>query len=247
MSSVVLVLSGVLQSWGTTTIGHARATNSYPTKSAIVGLVANALGRERTDTISDLAKLSFGVRIDMAGVVQRDYHTVSIITQPTKGDRVNRITERYYLADAVFVVVLSGTDNELIKQIGEALQRPARPLFLGRKSCPPIRPTFHSYSDLGVQETLAAVAWQADIATQESFIGSHLELDVYRDPTDDIEGFDSDVINDQPKSFDPHARRYASRGVYRDVVKIEFPIQQSRTTPISGFFALAQKVAEAAS
>ena len=242
MSTITLVLSGVLQSWGTTTIGHSRATNSYPTKSAVVGLIANALGRDRSDSIDDIAAVDFGIRIDVPGVVQRDYHTVSILKQPTKGDRINRVTERFYLSDAVFVVVISHPDEALIMQIADALQKPARPIFLGRKSCPPTRPVFYSLSNKDFVSVLQDTEWQADMSAQRAYLDSEVTLDVFRDPVNADEGFDADVISDHPLSFDPDARRYASRGVYRTKVTIALENQPSEV-PSANAIHLAMNAA----
>jgi len=242
MSTVVLVLAGVLQSWGTTTIGHSRATNHYPTKSGVIGLIANAMGRERNDDISDLASSSFGVRVDSPGVVQRDYHTVSILKQPTKGDRIARVTERFYLSDAVFVVALSNPNEALVEEIALALKKPSRTLFLGRKSCPPTRPVLYGISASDCISALNETPWQSDQKTQDGYLAGEVSLDVFRDPIDSDEGFMADVVTDQPLSFDSAARRYASRGVYRTSVTI--PVFRESAKPSSvNFMDLAIRAA----
>ncbi|MCV7133201.1 type I-E CRISPR-associated protein Cas5/CasD [Mycobacterium hodleri] len=75
---VYLRLEGPMQSWGNHARGPNRAhrtTHTRPTKSGVVGMVANALGRDFTDRIDDLAAMSFGVRADMPGRLEVDYHT----------------------------------------------------------------------------------------------------------------------------------------------------------------------------
>ncbi|MFI8816048.1 MULTISPECIES: type I-E CRISPR-associated protein Cas5/CasD [unclassified Streptomyces] len=47
------------------------------------------------------------------------------------------ITERWYLADATFLVALQHDDAAFLESVGEALEHPKRLLWLGRKSCPP--------------------------------------------------------------------------------------------------------------
>ncbi|MFJ6570725.1 type I-E CRISPR-associated protein Cas5/CasD [Streptomyces sp. NPDC091292] len=47
------------------------------------------------------------------------------------------ITERWYLADATFLVGLQHPGRELLERIAHALEHPRRLLWLGRKSCPP--------------------------------------------------------------------------------------------------------------
>jgi CRISPR system Cascade subunit CasD len=55
-----------------------------PTKSGVVGLVANAQGREYTDDISDLAALRFSVRLDRPGHLLEDYQTAGGGTFPLR-------------------------------------------------------------------------------------------------------------------------------------------------------------------
>lgn len=57
------------------------------------------------------------------------------------GEPETDVSERYYLADASFRVALQGSDN-LIAELGYAVQHPIWPLFLGRKSCIPTTPIF---------------------------------------------------------------------------------------------------------
>ncbi|RDG36637.1 type I-E CRISPR-associated protein Cas5/CasD [Streptomyces corynorhini] len=47
------------------------------------------------------------------------------------------ITERWYLADAAFLVGLQHPDRALLERVAHALEYPKRLLWLGRKSCPP--------------------------------------------------------------------------------------------------------------
>ncbi|MER7413088.1 type I-E CRISPR-associated protein Cas5/CasD [Streptomyces cacaoi] len=47
------------------------------------------------------------------------------------------VTERWYLADAAFLVGLEHSDTALLEHIAHALENPKRLLWLGRKSCPP--------------------------------------------------------------------------------------------------------------
>ena len=102
---------------------------AYPDKSGVIGLVAAALGRRRNDQIEDLNALRFGVRIDKEGKLLKDFHTA-------KSKKDSYVTERYYLADAVFLVGLEGKDS-LLKDIECALENPGFPLYLGRRACPP--------------------------------------------------------------------------------------------------------------
>jgi CRISPR system Cascade subunit CasD len=129
MSTLLMRLAGPLQSWGVDSKFERRGTENIPTKSGLIGLVAAAMGRKRNESIVDLQKLHFGVRVDHQGELLRDYHTAM-------NQKSAYVTQRYYLADALFLAGLEG-DIELLKSIEIALQSPAYPLFLGRRSCPP--------------------------------------------------------------------------------------------------------------
>ncbi|MEU9417472.1 type I-E CRISPR-associated protein Cas5/CasD [Streptomyces sp. NPDC048272] len=85
MSHVLLVrLAAPLQSWGAVSRFSRRDTHSRPTKSAVIGLCAAALGMKRTDPVDDLAALEFGVRADHPGTPVRDYHSVGAGTYPLR-------------------------------------------------------------------------------------------------------------------------------------------------------------------
>ncbi|MEV7287146.1 type I-E CRISPR-associated protein Cas5/CasD [Streptomyces sp. NPDC093252] len=51
--------------------------------------------------------------------------------------RHSLITERWYLADAAFLVGLEHPDIALLERVAHALEHPRRLLWLGRKACPP--------------------------------------------------------------------------------------------------------------
>ncbi|MGW1068137.1 CRISPR-associated protein Cas5 [Streptomyces aureus] len=104
MSHVLLVrLAGPLQSWGTASRFAARRdSHTRPTKSAVIGMCAAALGLPRTmkptdpqkhgdgtkqpgrTPLGELAGIVFGVRADHPGVPIRDYHTVGAGTYPLR-------------------------------------------------------------------------------------------------------------------------------------------------------------------
>lgn len=89
-----------------------------------------------------------GVRVDQPGELLRDYHTA----HPAKG--TGYITNRYYLADAVFVVGLESEDTALLQKLEQALRAPAFPLFLGRRACPPTLPLVLGVQEAGLREAL---------------------------------------------------------------------------------------------
>ncbi|MFB6601005.1 type I-E CRISPR-associated protein Cas5/CasD [Streptomyces noursei] len=67
-----------------------------------------------------------------------------VAADPTSGALVSGevrrhslITERWYLADAAFLVGLEHHDRALLERVAHALEHPKRLLWLGRKACPP--------------------------------------------------------------------------------------------------------------
>lgn len=149
--AAVLRFHAALQSWGAASKGTHKGTLDEPTFSGVVGIVANALGRDRGDDLSDLAGLWFGARTDLAGQPVVDFYTAGTVDgiasrteergqdgSRTFKDKIIRsgvIGYKDYLAGACFTVVLAGS-AEAVDTVAEALRNPARPLFLGRKSCP---------------------------------------------------------------------------------------------------------------
>lgn len=119
----------------------------------MIGLVAAALGvrRQEEEKLARLAGMRFGVRVDREGVIIRDYHTAS-------NEKATCVTHRYYLADAEFVVGLESDDREMLQEIACALNRPAYPLYLGRRSCPPMGRLFLGISDDGLENALREAA-----------------------------------------------------------------------------------------
>lgn len=149
MSDVLLIPSvGPMQSWGTRSRFRERDTEREPSKSGVIGLLCAALGWDRVlnefdgITLNELAVLKMGTRADQEGLLKRDYQTaLDIITADGKISKDAQISNRYYLADAAFLVGLEG-DEKLLRQLHTALENPVWPLFLGRKSYVPSLPLY---------------------------------------------------------------------------------------------------------
>ncbi|NCC16762.1 MAG: type I-E CRISPR-associated protein Cas5/CasD [Clostridia bacterium] len=150
MDILILRLEGVLQRWGERSRWDFRDTATVPTKSGVIGLLACALGYPRgDDRIFALEEaLKYGVRVDRAGQLMIDYHTVTTdqksMIAATGSFRVGGptiITPRQYLQDACFTVALEG-ERSLLLECLEALKNPKWQIFLGAKACVPSRPVF---------------------------------------------------------------------------------------------------------
>lgn len=150
-------LYGSMASWGKEAVGEYRPTASHPGKSAIVGLVAAALGirRSESDAQASLATgYGIGVRVDTSGALLRDYHTVQ--TPPrrrkqryhTRRDELcwnepyTLVSKRDYRVDGLWTVALwaTGRPPYPLATLADALRKPKLTLYLGRKSCPPALP-----------------------------------------------------------------------------------------------------------
>lgn len=156
----LLQLSGPLQSWGISSrFPTQRDTASVPTRSALIGLVAAALGYQREDErLTELQTLRFTVRTDRPGTLIRDLHTVgggmprhlTVATAEGKrrsADTSTLVSHRYYLQDAAFTVSVHSTDTPLLDRCAHALRHPVWPPYLGRRSCPPNAPLLLAESD----------------------------------------------------------------------------------------------------
>jgi CRISPR system Cascade subunit CasD len=146
-----------MQSWGSRSRFQERDTEREPTKSGIIGLLCAALGRDRAEPLDDLAALRMGVRVDLEGRLEIDYHTALDVLKANRSGTDTQISNRAYLADAAFLVGLEG-EAALLERLQAALKNPRWPLFLGRKSFVPGCPVFLKDGlRLGDGETLESV------------------------------------------------------------------------------------------
>lgn len=236
MSTLLLRLAGPMQAWGSGSRFARRATDHAPTKSGVVGLLAAARGMRRTDPLEDLLALRFGVRLDQPGRIERDFQT----TRTVDGSRSFPLTERYYLTDATFVAAVEG-DDDLIAALDEAVRRPVYPLYLGRRSCPPVGPLTLGARTTDAWTTLTTEPWHATPwwrGRQDAQV--HLDLRVDVDAVPKAErGPDTttETVHDAPLSFDPQLRSYGWRAVVQTSVVVENP--DSRTTRRPGHDPMA--------
>ena len=158
-STLRMRIAAPLQSWGTRSRFTNRDTEREPTKSGIIGLVCAALGRSRDSELNDLTGLRFGVRIDAPGRIERDFQTAGNVPNTEGKNPRTVISDRYYLADATFLVALDG-DQELLESIDDALWSPTWPLFLGRKSYVPTPPLSLGVSGVDLESVLNTTPWQ---------------------------------------------------------------------------------------
>lgn len=223
MSVVAMRLAGPIQSWGSESRFVHRRTETVPTKSGVLGLIAAAKGLRRFDPIEELVGLRMGVRADQPGQLVRDFQTARRATRDRSGTiewKPLPVSHRYYLSDAVFLVVLEG-DRRLLEGIDEALKAPSFPLYLGRRSCPPVQPLRLGIYDVDLQEALTTIDWQASEHHQRRRRERVVTLETLRDVRTGEEG--TETIHDHPISFDPNRRLHAWRSVVRGTVQVTNP------------------------
>ncbi len=215
MTSVLIRLEGPLQAWSTQIKLGIRDTDQEPSKSGVLGLVGSALGMARDDEarLADLRELRLAVRVDRQGSLLHDYHTAG--GGRFRGDRYLVFgakdcvpSHRYYLQDASFVAALAG-DALLVRSIGDALQSPRWPLFLGRRACVPSVPPFAGF---GEGDAAAAVR---DAPPAERIDPGPLRAVVEVEPAEDGE-----ARYDVPLSFAEGNRRYGLRYVRTEWVEV---------------------------
>lgn len=205
MHTLLLRLAGPLQSWGESSRFATRHTRTEPTKSGVLGLLAAAQGRRRTDPIEDLLDLTFVVRVDQPGTVLRDFHTaINWVT-----DKSMPLSNRYFLQDAVFVAGVGGPE-EVVTGLAEALTRPHFTPFLGRRSCPPAAPLLIEVVDAEPRRAVREAPWQASQRFRNGPQGGQ-PLEMWADAEPGESSFE--FVRDVPLSFDPRRRQYGWREV----------------------------------
>lgn len=213
MKTLTIKLTAPLQSYGNEASFLRRTSNDMPTKSAVIGMVAAALGYQRTDArILTLNELNFAVRIDQVGPMLTDYQTVE-----WKKD-TRKVTYRDYLQDAVFVVALGSTDDQLIEQIKVALRHPRYALFLGRRSNAPAGVLqIQEFPEVTPVAALKRLAWQAADWYQRRY--HYQTIEIIAD-ADLLPSNSSAMVKDRVISFDQRHRQHGFRKITRTRVAL---------------------------
>ena len=151
---LVLRFRAPLMALGGVAIDQVGPTRDFPSASMLTGLIASALGWHWSNRTSHQAlqdRLVFAARRDREGTTLLDIQNARLrktdrgwTTHGQPEDRKGASFDaphrrhREYYADSALRIVLSlepEHDSPTLDDIAAALDRPARPLFLGRKSC----------------------------------------------------------------------------------------------------------------
>ncbi|WP_374449838.1 type I-E CRISPR-associated protein Cas5/CasD [Stella sp.] len=151
---LVFTLYAPLAAFGDVAVGERRVAFDRPSRSGVLGLAAAALGIARNDEASHAAldaAYACAVRVDRAGTLLQDYHTVqapparagrrwstraAALAEPGLG---TLLSLRDYRQDALATIVLmarASGDAYGPERLAEALARPRFTLYAGRKACP---------------------------------------------------------------------------------------------------------------
>lgn len=152
-------LYGPMAAWGDIAVGERRPAQAQPSKSAIIGLLAAALGvtREQEEKQRSLAQgIGCAVLVKSRGIPLTDYHTIQMprathcnkktiasrrqeLAVVTRSELSTLLSYRDYRCDALAHVVVwlqPGFSDYGLPTLAEALNRPRFVLYLGRKSAP---------------------------------------------------------------------------------------------------------------
>ena len=159
--SLAFLIDAPMQSWGASSKFQRRETESWPTKSALIGVIAAAIGIDKlspdeAEQLAPLAALGFSVfrwPKDHPSIRLSDFHTIGGGYDKTDaGEKLHIprkagdgspfgtvITRRTYLTDARFIAVFQG-ERATLERISASLIDPVWGVWFGRKTCIPAMP-----------------------------------------------------------------------------------------------------------
>jgi CRISPR system Cascade subunit CasD len=159
MEFLAFRLYAPMASWGEPAVGEHRPTHGYPGRSAVLGILAAALGMRRDEEkrLTELAEsYAVGVAVYSTGQLLRDYHTVQVPSardlkdrpHDTRADelavprmRLNTVlSTRDYRQDALSIALVWPKVPAVpwaLEVLRDALRSPRFSLYLGRRCCPP--------------------------------------------------------------------------------------------------------------
>ncbi|MCP5467616.1 MAG: type I-E CRISPR-associated protein Cas5/CasD [Sinobacteraceae bacterium] len=188
MQFLVFQLVAPMAAWGDVAVGQYRGSRDAPGESALLGLLAAALGIRRDDEAAHAALrdgYAFAVGTVDPGSLLRDYHTAQV---PSRGDLKGRphrtrrdelampkhalntiLSARDYRQGGAWIVAvqpLAAAPHEP-GRLERALREPRFTLYLGRKSCPPAAPLAPQVID--AESAHAAIAgWLQACGSEDS-------------------------------------------------------------------------------
>lgn len=181
MRWLLMDLLAPMASFGGPAPGSVRDTDLMPSRGALLGLIAAALGIRRDAAEAQAAlgtALLFAVRVQGDAPLLRDYHTAQAPKESamkgrprmTRRDELSVpknelntvLSDRYYHCDFHATVgVVSEDPQYAVDRLAQALATPVFTLYLGRKSCP-----LHWPLDPQIED---ADSWQDALALRDAY------------------------------------------------------------------------------
>lgn len=155
---LLIRLQAPLIAFGGETIDNFGVIRDFPALSMVTGLMANAMGWDRgDDTLHNRLqeRMVMGARLDADGERLVDFQTAQLQANDkgwtTRGVAEERaggagtyagphLRYRHYHADMNVLIALRlqpAEESPTLDELAAALDKPARPLFVGRKNCLP--------------------------------------------------------------------------------------------------------------
>lgn len=217
-------------SFADTGFGQLREAGPFPSRSAVIGVVAGALGVNRgDDRLLDLHRhLRVHVGVARSGSLLVDYHTVLPSGyeeyDPTRLRRPGAdgnpvLTDRAYHMDSHFVALVSSDSGAILDECRAALGEPVYTGYLGRRSCvpatplipvDPIGPTivdalFTASRNAHTMRVERLSPWERD-RQRQSHVDVYIDGDTFDHPTECsatvvAKAFRRDLLNAVPRSY----------------------------------------------
>lgn len=184
---LLLRLEAPMLSFGGETIDNFGVIRDFPALSMVTGMLANALGwrREQHELHNGLQqRLVLGTRVERMGERLTDFQTAQLgakdagwttfgIPESRQGGAASynspHLRYRDYHTDDAMLIALRlepAEEPPTLNGLAEALDRPARPLFIGRKPCLPTGRIFFGWAEgdnlLQVLQTAPAITANED-------------------------------------------------------------------------------------
>lgn len=156
---LLIRLSSPLIAFGGETIDNYGVIRDFPALSMVTGLIANALGWNRGDDVLHnrlQERLRLGTRLEAQGSRLTDFQTAQLgandkawttwgTVEERRGGAASyespHLRYRDYHADLTALLALRldpADESPTLDQVAQAMDRPQRPLFIGRKPCLPV-------------------------------------------------------------------------------------------------------------
>lgn len=153
---LLIRLSSPLIAFGGETIDNFGVIRDFPALSMVTGLIANALGWDRGDDVLHnrlQERLRLGAMLEIQGSRLTDFQTAQLgandkawttwgTVEERRGGAASydspHLRYRDYHVDLTALIVLRlehAEESPTLNEVAQALDRPQRPLFIGRKPC----------------------------------------------------------------------------------------------------------------